>query len=184
MILKSKLFWKKLSDIPAQIINNNSINNKNAFRKLYKKTSNFPEHVEMEWDLLDIIVTALISPYSNYSDNYYIEITSEEIKFLYNCYCSNNKIDYESFYNMIESTEEEDDDNDDYVSINDYYSIENVFDKKYGRNGILNLFSCREGIHMKDNKYDKNDILWHIYPNTFLSGLSCSYKKDMEIYSF
>ena len=28
---------KKLSVIPAQIINNNSINNRNAFRKLYEK---------------------------------------------------------------------------------------------------------------------------------------------------
>tara|TARA_Y100001958_G_C21125677_1_gene468514 strand:+ start:31 stop:315 length:285 start_codon:yes stop_codon:yes gene_type:complete len=28
---------KKISDIPAQIINNNSINNKNAIEKIYKK---------------------------------------------------------------------------------------------------------------------------------------------------
>tara|TARA_Y100001958_G_C21125677_1_gene468515 strand:+ start:281 stop:751 length:471 start_codon:yes stop_codon:yes gene_type:complete len=151
-------------------------------KKYTKKRDNFPEHIQMEWDLIDIITSNLFSPYYTYNDDYYIEITSEEIKFLYNCHFLKNEIDYDSFYNMIDNIEDTEIDNNIYDYINEYYSIENIFDKKYGKNGVLSLFICREGIVMKDNKFDENDILWHIYPNKFLTGLFHSYEEDIRVY--
>jgi len=149
----------------------------------YLKQNNFPEHIKMEWDLLDLFVSILFSPYSTYKDNYYIEITSEELKLIYNSYFSDKDIDYDFFYDILENNEPENDEDidiDENEYINNYYNIDNIFDKKYGKNGILYLLMFREGVVMKNNKFDKNDIVFNIYPNLFLNGLSSSYERDID----
>tara|TARA_A100001015_G_C14439310_1_gene499803 strand:- start:7 stop:486 length:480 start_codon:yes stop_codon:yes gene_type:complete len=154
----------------------------------FLKKNNFPEYIKMEWDLLDIIVNNLFSPYFNYNDDYSIEITTEELKIIYNDYISGNIIDYDAFYEFTEDDLMiEDTDNLENINIYDYIydncNLINYFDKKYGKNGIINALSCRKGVVEKDNIYDKLDNLWEIYPKSFIAGLSEDFKKDIELYN-
>ena len=145
----------------------------------YLTKDNIPEHITMEWELLDIIISNLFDPYFYYNNNYYIETTSQELKFIYNCHFSEKYIDCDSFYDLIENEEDIDDNYIDYII--DYYKTINRFDKKYGKNGILNLLIHREGVIIKDENFGENDILWHIYPSKFLNGVCKSYEEDIQM---
>jgi hypothetical protein len=182
--------------LPDNKVNIN--NSKNLFMRYYENntideyvTIEAPEHIIMEWELINFIINYTSMLYINSN---YVSFSRREIEKEYEKLFSYNKksiyitdYNHDDYTSYIEYNSESS--NDEYnPQKNSSFSVmfrskrrkqKTHFVKTYGKNGLYVLLAFRNGV-----TYDTTEKLWYIEIKPFLKSLNIEYSKDVDIYGF